>query len=205
MNFEIQEITDRIKYIKPSSNPCSSNVVIIEGDEHIWLYDVGRLEDTLEYLNSFHKPVNVVLSHFHGDHVENICKVKWNELYQGKRTFDYTNAGTVLENEVSFNDGIEIKLIPFASPHAKGAIALLADKDYLFIGDGTYPARKEEYRYYNVGKLKEVIDFLSEQQAKFVLLSHHEPFVQTRENIISKLKAIYDRREKGNPHIPVQL
>lgn len=205
MSFEIKEITNRIKYIMPTTDPCSSNVVIVEGDEYIWLYDVGRREDTLEYLNSFDKPVNVVLSHFHGDHVENYDKVNWLELYQGKRTFDYTQTGIIIENETFLGDGLEMRLLPFSSPHAKGTIALEVAGDYLFIGDGTYPARKEDYRYYNVGKLKEVINFLSGQQAKYVLLSHHEPFLQTRENIISKLKKIYDRREKGNPHIPVEL
>jgi hypothetical protein len=48
--LNIIEIEHGISYITPSESPLSSNVVVIEGSDDIWLYDVGNHPDVIEHL-----------------------------------------------------------------------------------------------------------------------------------------------------------
>ena len=82
-------ITDRISYIKATKLPLSSDVFIIEGDECVYLYDVGCNEENLNYINSINKPVKVILSHFHPDHTGNLDKITADTVYGGKATKKY--------------------------------------------------------------------------------------------------------------------
>ena len=45
--LNIIEIEHGISYITPSESPLSSNVVVIEGSDDIWLYDVGNHPDVI--------------------------------------------------------------------------------------------------------------------------------------------------------------
>ena len=65
--LNIIEIEHGISYITPSESPLSSNVVVIEGSDDIWLYDVGNHPDVIEHLKEINcdgKNINIVLSHF---------------------------------------------------------------------------------------------------------------------------------------------
>ncbi|MFR2511263.1 MAG: hypothetical protein ACLS9K_03425 [Lachnospira eligens] len=69
--LNIIEIEHGISYITPSESPLSSNVVVIE-EVMIWLYDVGNHPDVIEHLKEINcdgKNINIVLSHFHLDHI----------------------------------------------------------------------------------------------------------------------------------------
>ena len=40
---EVIRINDRISYIKASTEPLSSDVILIEGDEYAYFFDVGNV------------------------------------------------------------------------------------------------------------------------------------------------------------------
>ena len=44
-SIEQINITDNISYIPASKNPLSADVVIIEGEEYLYLFDVGNNEE----------------------------------------------------------------------------------------------------------------------------------------------------------------
>lgn len=76
--LNIIEIEHGISYITPSESPLSSNVVVIEGSDDIWLYDVGNHPDVIELLQEINcdsKKMNIVLSHFHPDHIGNLDRI----------------------------------------------------------------------------------------------------------------------------------
>ena len=83
------KITEHISYIKASDNPLSADVVLIEGQEYLYLYDVGNNEQVAEYINSLPKKKRVILSHFHTDHMGNIGRVEWENVYFGANTEKY--------------------------------------------------------------------------------------------------------------------
>lgn len=89
--LNIIEIEHGISYITPSESPLSSNVVVIEGSDDIWLYDVGNHPDVIEHLKEINcdgKNINIVLSHFYLDHIGNldkICGLWKNDESQDKR------------------------------------------------------------------------------------------------------------------------
>lgn len=101
------KIDENISYISPTENPLSANVVIIQCENDIWLYDVGSHPDIpamIDYINPHKKKVNVVLSHFHRDHICNLENIKYDKLYQGKMTYRYTNEGEIVEGDIFIED-----------------------------------------------------------------------------------------------------
>ena len=104
--LRIARLDDNISYIQPTVNPLSANVVIINSKDAVWLYDVGNHPDIPDVLECFirteccdysgdsvlqgtkaGKKVNIVLSHFHQDHIGNITqlceKLDCCNIYQG--------------------------------------------------------------------------------------------------------------------------
>ena len=65
---EIIKIADRISYIKATGNPLSADIGIVEGNEFIWLFDIGADESVPISLNFFEKPKKLVM-HSKGDPV----------------------------------------------------------------------------------------------------------------------------------------
>ncbi len=121
---EIIKITDRISYIKTTEKPLSADVGIIEGDEFIWLFDVGADESVPISLNKIQKPKKTVISHFHSDHMGNLEHVNLNEIYLGANTFRYAKRGTVVGEDIFFDDGVKIHVFPLPSSHAKGSVGM---------------------------------------------------------------------------------
>lgn len=89
MIIEQIKITDGISYIKASGNPLSADVILIEGKDYLYVFDVGNNEQVAEYLNSLPKKKRVILSHFHTDHMGNIGRVNWDNVYFGANTEKY--------------------------------------------------------------------------------------------------------------------
>ena len=94
---EIIRICDRISYIKASEEPLSADVGIVEGDECVWLFDLGCSDDAVNEINSIEKPKNAVISHFHPDHMGNLGRVDIAEVFLGANTFKYAKCGTVVD------------------------------------------------------------------------------------------------------------
>ena len=197
---EIIKINDRISYIKATRKPLSADVGIVEGDEFIWIFDVGADESVPISLNKIQKPKNAVISHFHPDHMENLEHVDLNEVYLGANTFKYAKRGKVVDEDVFINDGAEIHLFPLPSSHAKGSVGMETG-DYAFLGDAIYSTMKQGRVCYNVSVLKEEIAVLKNLSAKFFLISHDERFVRPKEEIISELSEIYSKRDPKESYI----
>ena len=197
---EIIKINDRISYIKATGKPLSTDVGIVEGDEFIWIFDVGADESVPISLNKIQKPKNAVISHFHPDHMGNLEHVDLNEVYLGANTFKYAKRGKVVDGDVFINDGAEIHLFPLPSSHAKGSIGMETG-DYAFLGDAIYSTMKQGKVCYNASVLKEEIAVLKNLSAKFFLISHDEIFVRPKEEIISELEEIYKKRDPKESYI----
>ena len=197
---EIIKINDRISYIKATENPLSADVGIVEGDEFIWLFDIGADESVPISLNKIQKPKNAVISHFHPDHMGNLEHVEFEKIYLGANTFKYAKRGTVVEKEIFIDDGIKIHIFPLPSSHAKGSLGLETG-DYAFLGDGTYATMKQGRICYNASVLKEEIAVLKNLSAKFFLISHDEKFIRPKEEIISELSEIYSKRDPKESYI----
>lgn len=207
MNEELSfvRIDDDISYIIPATNPLSANVVIIKGNEALWLFDVGshpKIPDIIKRINVEDKPLNVILSHFHMDHIANITNIKYNNLYQGRYTYKHTNAGIIVENDINIEDGnISLHIFVLPSSHSKGAIGLEVNEKYCFLGDGVYARNKKDSRLYNVSLLKEQIDLLKTIKSDNFMLSHKTPFAMPKEAVIGWLESIYSKRKKNESYI----
>ena len=91
----IIRLNNLISYISPTENPLSANVVMIQGKEALWLYDVGNHPDIPQVIEQFRdgRNVNVILSHFHEDHTGGLPDIAYNEIYQGKYTYRHKYSG----------------------------------------------------------------------------------------------------------------
>ena len=203
-------IAKNISYITPVRNPLSSNVVVVEGEKYLFIYDVGSHKNIpsmlLELSKEKEKEIYIILSHFHPDHITNLRKVEWAKIYQGKNTFKYTHIGDIVENEMCINDGdMDLVIFPMPSSHAKGSLAVMIDKKYCLLGDALYPSHKGDKTVYNVGILKQQIDLLKNISASYVMISHREPFLQKKQGVISWLENIYAMRVKNEPWIDAEI
>ena len=190
-------ITDKIKYIESSNEPLSAEIGVIESNGEKWLFDVGNDKTKIEDLTETY---NVVLSHFHLDHIGNLNNLKINKLYVSKYTYEHTNKGIIVEDNIYINN-LHIFLVP--SSHTKGCLGLEVDEEYAFLGDGIYSKSNDEFYIYNVQLLKEEIDLLKKLKANKLLVSHERGFILDKEVVLIMLEQIYALREKDNPLILV--
>ncbi len=195
-------LTSEISYLPSVESPLSSDVVFIkpDGSDTTWIFDTGTSGEAAELINAVEGPKNIVISHFHPDHILNLLKVKYDKLYVTKYTKKYTRAGEVIEGEQIFPDGI--KVYPIPSSHSKGSL-VLEYKDYAFLGDATYVRFRLSAREYNVQLLEQMIQKLEEIPSPNFCLSHDKSFVQPKESVLRIYKKILSRRTAGNPTINV--
>lgn len=196
-------ITKHISYLKASENPLSADVGLIAGDSFLWLYDVGANPENIEYLESQKKPHQVILSHFHPDHIQNWDKISMHSLYQSKNTRKYTGQGEIVTSDCTIQDGISLQLFSIPCCHAKGSLGLEVNGEYAFLGDAIYPTQKNGKRVYNASLLYEEIQVLSARKASYFMVSHQANFVCEKRKILDFLQFIYEKRESGNPYISV--
>ena len=196
------QLTPEISYLPSVENPLSSDVVFIKPDhsDTTWIFDTGTNGEAAELINAVEGPKNIVISHFHPDHILNLLKVKCDKLYVTKYTKKYTRAGDIVDGEVAFPDGI--KIYPIPSSHSKGSL-VLEYKDYAFLGDATYVRFRLSAREYNVQLLEQMIQKLEEIPSPNFCLSHDKSFVQPKESVLRIYKKILSRRTAGNPTINV--
>lgn len=198
-----REIDKDIFYIPATEEPLSADVGMIEGEQKIWLFDVGNREEVIEYINEQEKDISVIISHFHPDHMGGLSQLTYKELYVGENTYRYTKCGTRVIQDIYLEDGNSFHIFPLPSSHAKGSLGLEVNETYAFLGDATYSTMKKGVRVYNAQLLLEQIRVLSALRAPYVLLSHQEQFIQKRQAVIEELEEIYQRRDKNCPYICV--
>ena len=201
-NMPLINLTPEISYLPSVENPISSDVIFIkpDGSDTTWIFDVGTSSEAAELIKAVEGKKNIVISHFHPDHILNLLKVKCDNLYVTKYTKKYTRAGTIVDEELCFPDGVKIYQIP--SSHSKGSL-VLEYKDYVFLGDATYCHFRLSAREYNVQLLEQMIKKMEEIQAPNFCLSHDKTFIQPKESVLRIYKKILSRRVNGNPTINV--
>ena len=88
-------LTPEISYLPSVENPISSDVVFIkpQGSDTTWIFDVGSCGEAAELINAIEGKKYIVISHFHPDHILNLLKVKYDNLYVTKYTKKYTRGG----------------------------------------------------------------------------------------------------------------
>ena len=195
-------LTPEISYLPSVESPISSDVVFIkpQGSDTTWIFDTGTCSESAELINAVEGKKNIVISHFHPDHILNLLKVKYDKLYVTKYTKKYTRVGEIVDGELLFPDGIKISQLP--SSHSKGAL-ILEYKDYAFLGDATYCHFRLTAREYNVQLLEQMIKKMEEITAPNFCLSHDKGFVQPKESVLRIYRKILARRKNGSPTINV--
>lgn len=183
-------INDKISFFEASDNPLSADIGIVCGNSFIWLFDSGCGNSSLEAINSLSGNKNLIISHFHPDHMANALNVNTSSLYVGANTYKYLKCGSIVEKDLFFDDGVKIHIFPFASTHAKGSLAMEVNEEYVFLGDAIYPGTKNGKRAYNAGFLREQIKSLKEIKAHSVLLSHRMNTCKPKDELINELETI---------------
>lgn len=189
----MKKINNIYSIIKGNDNPLSSDVAIIKDR---FVFEVGNGDYIIDELNKIDDKI-IAISHFHQDHIANLNKLEYKELYIGDNTYKYTNKGTIIDKDLYIDD---VHLFKINSCHAKGSIGLEIS-DYAFVGDALAPCLKKNQYVYNVQMLKEEIETLENLKAKYLITSHHMEEYQDKNEIIDRLKKIYETREKNNSYI----
>ena len=236
-------ITEQISYIKASDNPLSADVILVEGQEYLYVFDVGNNEQVAEYLNTLPKKKRVILSHFHADHMGNIGRVNWENVFFGANTEKYfqqyiANYATLRFAElpealakafdtdaeetektskqqrfpkfvtvfdtVKIQDGISIEIHHVPNSHAKGALLMQVNEEYIFIGDSLYSKVDGDYYVYNAQLLKEEIELLKSLPGTKVFSSHEARPIKAKAGVIRFLEQIYEKRDKNDAYIRIE-
>ncbi len=195
-------VNEKISCIEASDHPLSADIGIIRENDATWLYDVGNGENPISELK---EGCNVVLSHFHADHIGNIGRLRPKELYLSKETYGHlpkemAAVGSIHIVSESVNIG-NLHIFPLPSSHAKGSLGLEIDGTYAFVGDALYCKAKNDRYVYNAQLLKEEIDVLKSLRSPFLLVSHFKGLVRKKEEVLEELKTIYAMRVKDCPEI----
>ena len=217
----IVKLTDRIQYLQVSYEPLSADVVAVRGDSAWWIFDVGACDEAVDFINSLprssegsaHLKKNIVISHFHRDHLLNVVRhcngevsLDFDTLYVGSHASKVV--GEISDREkitvtspLSFDDGVQIQILPMMNSHAKGSLALIVD-DYVFLGDATYPmVGHGTPDVYNVQILEQQIKLLKSLTPTHFCLSHKRGLVRDKTSVIQFLESVYARRQKNENYI----
>lgn len=197
------KLTESISYLPAVSAPLSCDIVFIKTNKSTWIFDTGTNEEAVNEINKIDGIKNIVISHFHADHITNVPKINYTNLYVSKNTKKYTKDGIVVNGNLIFDEEPEIKIMELPSSHAKGCLILICGV-YAFLGDGSYCKPLLGHHTYNSQLLLEMIKVMENLDVKYFCLSHDENFVQRKEAVVTLYKNIYKRRKADNPVIDVE-
>ena len=128
-------INDYLKYFESTDESLSSNVYIINGDKSAYVYDVGKNDEAYNAIENINENKVVIISHFHEDHLSNINRITFNDLYVGSYTYKHTNKGNIIREKTVIDDGVRLEIVPASSVHSKGSLLLNINNEYCLIGD----------------------------------------------------------------------
>ncbi len=217
-----------------SYEPLSADVVAVRGDSAWWIFDVGACDEAVDFINALPRssessthldtseciknatvPLkkNIVISHFHRDHLLNVVRhcngevsLDFDTLYVGSHASKVVGeiAGhekITVSSPLLFDDVVHIEILPVPNSHAKGALALIVD-DFVFLGDATYPmVGHGEPDVYNVQILEQQIKMLKSLTASRFCLSHKRGLVRDKSSVIQFLESVLARRQKNENYI----
>ena len=220
---KIVKLNDRIQYLQVSYEPLSADVVTVRGDNAWWIFDVGACDMAVDFINALPRNLanddavplkkNIVISHFHRDHLLNVVRhcngevsLDFDTLYVGSHASKVIGEMSdrekvAVSSPLSFDVGMHIEILPIPNSHAKGSLILVVD-DFVFLGDATYPmVGHGEPDVYNVQILGEQIKFLKSLAQTRFCLSHKRGLVRDRNSVIQFLESVYARRQKNENYI----
>ena len=232
----IVKLNDRIQYLQVSYEPLSADVVTVRGDSAWWIFDAGACDMAVDFINALPRisvnevaallensegavpaatqlKKNIVISHFHRDHLLNVVRhcngevtLDFDTLYVGSHASKVVGEMSDREkvtvtSPLSFDDGVHIEILPIPNSHAKGSLVLVVD-DFVFLGDATYPmVGHGEPDMYNVQILELQIKMLKSLNASRFCLSHKRGLVRDRNSVIQFLESVLARRQKNENYI----
>ncbi len=219
----IVKLNDRIQYLQVSYEPLSADVVTVRGDSAWWIFDVGACDMAVDFINALPRnpanddavPLkkNIVISHFHRDHLLNVVRhcngevsLDFDTLYVGSHASKVVgeisgHEKITVSSPLSFDDGMHIEILPIPNSHAKGSLILVVD-DFVFLGDATYPmVGHGEPDVYNVQILEQQIKMLKSLTASRFCLSHKRGLVRDKSSVIQFLESVLARRQKNENYI----
>ncbi|SHK77207.1 MBL fold metallo-hydrolase [Fibrobacter sp. UWB12] len=230
----IVKLNDRIQYLQVSYEPLSADVVAVRGDCAWWIFDVGACDMAVDFINALPRssessthldtseciknatvPLkkNIVISHFHRDHLLNVVRhcngevsLDFDTLYVGSHASKVVGeiAGhekITVSSPLLFDDVVHIEILPVPNSHAKGSLILIVD-DFVFLGDATYPmVGHGEPDVYNVQILEQQIKMLKSLNASRFCLSHKRGLVRDKSSVIQFLESVLARRQKNENYI----
>jgi len=193
-------------HIESGLEPLSSDLFIIKGEKEYWIFDAGNNDAAADAVNALEGKKNLIISHFHEDHIGNIRRVKFDNVYVTKFTSKYVEEFadniTIITETTVINDGdVSLSVIPMPSSHSKGSLALELNGEYVFMGDSAYGAGKDGKVQYNVSLLKAQTELLKKLDCTYCVISHEQRPVYRRETIIRNFDRIYLKREKDSAFI----
>lgn len=165
----MNEISYYLHYLPATSDPLSGDVYIIEGGKFLYVFDVGSTPEVANVIENLPKEKVIILSHPHNDHIGNVDDLTYKDLYVGDATFEKIGKGTVIDDEVTINDGVRIQIRHCQSPHTDGSLIVTVNSEYTLLAD-LYFTRRD----YNREKAKEMLDVLRTIETKYFVVSHQE-------------------------------
>ena len=181
----MEPIAPRIRRIPAVDAPLSADAFIIEGDTRYYVFDVGASDAAHAAIAALDKPVWVILSHFHADHIANMARLSPEKVLAGARTCKYVPGATLVDAPLVIRDGVEILVQPCVSPHAPGCLIATVDGEYTLVGDLHY-ARPGTGQ----GEAKGLLNVLKQVRTRYFVPSHQEgnPLME-RETFLRAVKA----------------
>ena len=134
----MEPIAPRIRRIPAVDAPLSADAFIIAGDARYYVFDVGASDAAHAAISALDKPVWVILSHFHADHIANMARLSPEKILAGARTCKYVHGATLVDAPLVIRDGVEILVQPCVSPHAPGCLIATVDGEVTLLGDLAY-------------------------------------------------------------------
>lgn len=243
-------LQSRIRHLPASmpseTSPLSADVYAIRGETAWWIFDVGACDEAVDFINNLpcgdvmpgaaphlHQDAaplkkNIVISHFHRDHFFNLSRVSFDNLFVGRETFRHCDETIrarsdtqVVESPLQFEGGLQIRIEPIPSSHAKGSLMLTVGGDaqtcdgvdvageqsrgaIAFLGDSTYPTVNHNGPdFYNVQLLYQQIQFLRACGAQNFYMSHRRFIPREKESILQILESYYAQREPNKNIIEI--
>lgn len=183
----MKTICPYLHYIPSTLDPLSADVYVIEGESFSYIFDVGNNQEALDTLSNLSGGKIIILSHPHNDHVGNLDKLDYKALYAGDSTCEKIKKGTVVENELTINDGVNLQISPCPSPHTGGSLIVTVNNEYTLLADLYFTRQTYENELAHA-----MLDVLKEIETKYFVVSHQEANpVFEKEYLLRELTAYF--------------
>ncbi len=161
-------ICEYINFLPSSDEPLSADVFFVRGDKKTYIYDVGANEQSFKEIESVPGEKAVILSHFHPDHIANMTRLRCDEIYLGRKTFEKLGRGVIVSDKIVIEDGLKLEIARFPSVHAKGSLVLTVNSEYTLIGDLYYCAKD-----CNKNIAREMLTAMKRLDTRYFVPSHY--------------------------------